>query len=108
MKKIEQLKIIIKRHHKKKIKGKLYWYYWESGKWYSKGPASDGDPRNPYFKEIVRTKRILKKLDKKIMSIVTRKYGDHLVVDMSLFKRYMTKDLPDELIPIRKILGRNA
>lgn len=96
---------LIKRHHKKKIKGREYWYLWEDGKWISRGSVEKGDPRETFFKELSTLKKKIDKLEKNIATTIIKKYGDHLVMDLKLFRKFLTRDLPNDLIPVRKILG---
>lgn len=101
---IEGLETTIKRHHIKTIKGRKYWYLWDQGKHLSQGSAENGDPREQYRKKIKALQEKHARLKKNIQSCIIKKFGEHLVLDVQLFKKFVDRKLPEDAVLVSKIL----
>lgn len=101
---IEKLEDTIRRHHKKKVKGREYWYFWDQGKHHSRGSVKNGDPREPFRKKIKDLQAKHDQRKKDIPSCIVKKFGDHLVLDVQLFKKFVDKKLPGDAVLVSKIL----
>lgn len=101
---IEKLEDVIKQHHLKTVKGRKYWYLWDQGKYHSRGSAENGDPREPFRKKIkvLQAKHDQRKKD--IPTCIVKKFGDHLVLDVQLFKKFVDKKLPKDAVMVSKII----
>lgn len=101
---IEGLEGTIKRHHIKIVKGRKYWYLWDQGKHRSQGSAENGDPREQYRKKIKQLQEKHAQLKKNIQSCIIKKFGDHLVLNVQLFKKFVDRKLPEDAVMVSKIL----
>lgn len=101
---MEGLEDTIKRHHIKTVKGRKYWYLWDQGKHRSQGSAENGDPREQYRKKIKVLQEKHDQLKKNIQSCIVKKFGDHLVLNVQLFKKFVDRKLPKDAVLVSKIL----
>ena len=88
----------------KERRGNKYWYRWINGAWKYIGPVnSTEDPRAALYAEITDLERKREVVKKQIMSTIMKRLGDHLLINKSLFMKYV-KVLPDNIIDIREVL----
>jgi len=98
---IRKLEAEISRYHTKKVKGKIYWYKVENGKWKYIGKE---DPTRELRKKVEKLKQRLNSVSKEIRSCVIKEAGDHLIVDISKLKS-VAGSLPENLVKLSEILG---
>lgn len=103
--------------------GRLYWYRWVNGTWKYIGPVSGkvlnkdpntgkrsmkdivyDDPRVPFQEKLAKLEQELKDAEPRMQSCVIKKLGDHLLIDIPLFRAHVDKDLPDNIIKVKDVI----
>lgn len=96
----------ITKHRKKTIRGKEYWYFWADGKHNSKGPVKgQPDPREGLRKEAELTGAKMKAREEEMLSCVVKKMGDHAVINVGVFRKFVDLELPAEAVLIKDMLS---
>lgn len=86
---IRKLETRISSCNTKTVKGSTYWYEWKDGRHVYRGKE---DPRPAYEAEIKKKKAALKgKLDLMKSCIIKQVGKDHLVIDLELYTKHVSK-----------------
>lgn len=64
----------------KEVKGNLYWYVWENGKWEYLGKK---DPRENTLQQIEELNILREKLVLQLEEVIIAQIGEHLIIDMA-------------------------
>lgn len=98
---ISEVEQKINSHHTKTVKGKKYWYFVQGGVWTYVGKV---DPRPALEKEKAALGAEKGKIKAEMQSCVVKKHGEHLVVDVEIFKKCVSKKLPQDMLLLSALL----
>lgn len=87
--------------HTKNVKGKEYLYRVEGGSWIYVGKE---DPRPGMREQKAALEAEKNKIRADMQLCVKKKIREHLVIDIELFKRHVSKKLPENMIQISEVL----
>lgn len=88
----------------KSIKGKEYWYRWTQSGWKYVSPKNGNDPQAPYNDKITALEEEMKKISERIKKCVVKELGDHLLIDMYVYKKNVGKSLPNDIIKLSDVV----